>query len=82
MRVVPVAAAAQIAGSYRQTMAVATGIGAVSAVTGLLVSSYADATPGASTVLVAIACYVVAAVARSGVNRRQGSAEPSRTVAG
>jgi zinc transport system permease protein len=64
MTVVPVAAASQIARSYRGTMALASAIGIGSAASGLTASFYADLTPGSSIVLTAIACYVVAAVVR------------------
>ena len=60
MIIVPVAAAAQVASSYRQTMVIASAIGATSAIAGLLVATYADVTPGSSIVLTAIACYVIA----------------------
>lgn len=65
MMVIPVAAAAQVSRSYRQTLVRSSAIGAFSAVAGLLVAFYADSTPGASIVLVAIGCYGVAAVARA-----------------
>ena len=57
MMIVPVAAAARIATSYRQTMVLAAAIGAASAVLGLFVSVYADATPGSSIVLTAIGIF-------------------------
>ena len=57
MMIVPVAAAARVATSYRQTMILAAVIGAASAVIGLLVSVYADATPGSSIVLTAIVIF-------------------------
>jgi ABC-type Mn2+/Zn2+ transport system permease subunit len=47
MMVVPVAAATQVARSYRKTMLLGSLIGAASAVIGLLVAFYADTTPGA-----------------------------------
>jgi len=65
MMVVPVAAAAQVARSYRQTLLLASAIGALSAVVGLLLAFYADTTPGASIVVVAIGCYGVNAVLRA-----------------
>lgn len=65
MLVVPVAAAAQLARSYRGTMLGAAAIGAASAFIGLLAGFYADATPGASIVLSAIAAYAVAALIRT-----------------
>lgn len=65
MMVVPVAAAAQVARSYRQALLLASAIGALSAVVGLLLAFYADTTPGASIVVVAIGCYGVTAVLRA-----------------
>ncbi|EXF23917.1 ABC transporter [Nesterenkonia sp. AN1] len=62
MMVVPVAAATQIAGSYRATLAIASGIGALSAVLGLTTSYYGDFAPGAAIVVIAILCYLVTAV--------------------
>jgi zinc transport system permease protein len=60
MMVVPVAAAAQLASSYRGALALASGIGAASAVVGLLGAHYQDYAPGSAIVLVAIACYIAA----------------------
>lgn len=64
MMVVPVAAASQVARSYRGTMATAAGIGVGSALVGLTVAFYADYTPGASIVLTAIGWYALAVVGR------------------
>lgn len=73
MMVVPVAAASQIANSYRGTMATASAIGAGSAVIGLTFAFYADFTPGASIVLTAIGCHLVAMTVRT-VRDRTGEA--------
>lgn len=81
MMIVPVAAAAQLASSYRQTMVAASAIGAGSAVIGLVVSVYADATPGSSIVLTAIVVYIVAAVTGSFRRRAQDSRTAVRAVA-
>jgi zinc transport system permease protein len=59
MMVVPVAAAARLASSYLTTLALASAIGASSAVGGLLVAYYQDYSPGSTIVLVAIGSYVV-----------------------
>ncbi|MBA2528377.1 MAG: metal ABC transporter permease [Euzebyales bacterium] len=64
MMVVPVAAAAQVASSYRGTLCTASAIGALSALVGLLIAFYGDAPPGAAIVLVALGCYVAARLAR------------------
>lgn len=77
MMIVPVAAAAQVASSYRQTMMIAAGLGAFSAVAGLLFATYADATPGSSIVLTALCCYVLATLAATA--RRRTS---DRTIGG
>ncbi len=61
MMVVPVAAAAQIATSYRATLAIGSGIGALSAILGLAASYYGDFAPGAAIVVIAIFCYLIAA---------------------
>jgi len=71
MMIVPVAAASQVARSYRATMGIASGIGASSALVGLTVAFHADYTPGASIVLVAIGCYILAAAARQLRRRRR-----------
>lgn len=71
MMVVPVAAASQVARSYRGTMATAACIGAGSALVGLTVAFYADYTPAASIVLTAIAWYVLAVVGRGLRGRRR-----------
>jgi zinc transport system permease protein len=69
MMVVPVAAAARLARSYRGTLVLSSSIGAASAIAGLLVAFYADHTPGAAIVLTAIGCYVVAGWLRPALGR-------------
>lgn len=74
--VIPVAAASQVARSYRGTMVMAACIGAGSAVVGLTVAFYGDYTPGASIVLTAIACYIMAVATRA--VRGRGRPQPAR----
>jgi len=64
MMVVPVATAALVATSYRMTLLLASAVGGVCAVTGLLVSFYADLPTGAAIVLVTLAAYCVTAFLR------------------
>ena len=64
MMVVPVATAALVATSYRMTLWVASGVGGLCAVTGLLTSFYADVPTGAAIVLVALAVYCLTAFVR------------------
>ncbi|HSH23258.1 MAG TPA: metal ABC transporter permease [Acidimicrobiales bacterium] len=71
MMVVPVAAAAQLASSYRSTLWLASAIGAMSAVTGLLASYYGDYAPASAIVLVAIVSYLAASGWRSLSRRRR-----------
>lgn len=65
MMVVPVAAASRVASSYRGTMLTASAIGVTSALAGLAFAFYADYTPGASIVLVAIGAHVAAMAVRT-----------------
>jgi zinc transport system permease protein len=74
MLVVPVAAAARVARSYRGTMVLAAAVGGGSAQVGMTLAYYVDLTPGASIVLTAIGCYLVAAVARHVVERTRAHA--------
>lgn len=69
MMVIPVAAASQLARSYRGTMLGASAVGAASAVIGVLAAYYWDASTGAAIVLTAIACYIAASGARGIVRR-------------
>ena len=69
MMVVPVAAAAQLASSYRGTLLTASAVGSFSAVAGLLVAHYLDYSPGSAIVLTAIATYLVASGASAGARR-------------
>jgi zinc transport system permease protein len=71
MMVVPVAAASQVASSYRGTMVLASLIGIFSALAGLTAAFYVDLTPGASIVVIAILCYIVGATVRSARDRTQ-----------
>lgn len=62
LMVLPVASAMQVAGSYRQTMAVAVGLATSSTAVGLFVSYYLDTKPGATIVLlnvVVLVCVLV-----------------------
>lgn len=80
MMVVPVAAATEIATSYRATLAISSGIGALSSVLGLAASYYWNFAPGAAIVVVAIMFYVIAslgAVVSSWHGRREDAAVPA-----
>jgi zinc transport system permease protein len=64
MMVVPVATAALVATSYRMTLCIASAVGGVCAVVGLLASFYAEVPTGAAIVLVALAAYCLTALVR------------------
>lgn len=76
LMVVPVAAAAQVARSYRATLLLASAIGFVSAVAGLLAAFAADLAPGAAIVATAIVAHLVCSAARR-VGERRASAPPA-----
>ena len=63
LMVVPVAAAQQLTTSFRATRIAASAVGVAASVGGLVVAFYANVAPGASTVLLALGAFLVAAVA-------------------
>lgn len=81
MMVIPVATAALVAASYRATLLLSCVIGALSAVTGLLVAFYADAPTGAAIVLVALAGYGVTALTTGLVRSVRAGAGSRRRLA-
>ncbi|MFF3869197.1 metal ABC transporter permease [Micromonospora sp. NPDC001898] len=74
LMVVPVATAQQVTRGFRSTMAAAMTLGLFAAGSGVWVAANADTAPGASVVLLAIASFLVVAVAAAGwraVRRRR-----------
>jgi zinc transport system permease protein len=63
LMVVPVATVTQVAGSFRTAFAGAVGIGVASAIVGVIGSFYWDTPSGGTIVLVALAAFLVTAVA-------------------
>lgn len=63
LMVVPVAAAQQLSTSFRATLLGACGVGLTASVGGLVLAFYADVAPGASTVVLALGGFLVAALA-------------------
>ncbi|WP_433344073.1 metal ABC transporter permease [Micromonospora sp. CA-111912] len=77
LMVVPVATAQQVTRGFRSTMAAAMTLGLFAAGSGVWVAANADTAPGASVVLLAIASFLVVAVAGAGwraVRRRRTTA--------
>ncbi|MCU1587205.1 MAG: hypothetical protein JWN31_698 [Frankiales bacterium] len=66
LMVVPVATAQQLTRSFKATLVGACLLGAVASVSGLLLAFYADTPPGASTVVLALGGFLVAAVLSAG----------------
>jgi zinc transport system permease protein len=66
LMVVPVATAQQLTRSFKATLVGACLLGAAASVSGLLLAFYADTPPGASTVVLALGGFVVAAVLAAG----------------
>ncbi|MEO6204136.1 MAG: metal ABC transporter permease [Mycobacteriales bacterium] len=69
LMVVPVATAQQLTTSFRSTLVGACLIGILASVGGLVVAFYADVAPGASTVVLALAGFLVAAGVGTAVRR-------------
>ena len=69
LMVVPVATAQQLTRSFRSTLMGACLIGVLASVGGLVVAFYADVAPGASTVVLALAGFLVAAGVGTAVRR-------------
>ncbi|MEV0010269.1 metal ABC transporter permease [Streptomyces sp. NPDC047973] len=77
LMVVPVAAAQQIAKSFKVTFVLAVAIGTVVTLTGTVTSYYQDVPPGATIVLLAIAAFVLlTALAAPLARARAGRREP------
>jgi zinc transport system permease protein len=62
LMVVPVATAQQLSASFRSTLLGACAVGVLASVGGLVLAFYADVAPGASTVVLALGAFLVAAL--------------------
>ncbi|WP_436522635.1 metal ABC transporter permease [Actinoplanes sp. HUAS TT8] len=74
LMVVPVAAAQQLTRGFRSTMAVAMLIGVCAAGVGVVLAGQIDTAPGATTVLIALAAFLVTALAGALWHRRRATA--------
>lgn len=77
LMIVPVAAAELVSSSFRRTMTVAMAIGVTVCVSGLTITYFHDASPGATIVVLAIGVYALAAVARPFVARARARRSPA-----
>lgn len=76
LMVVPVATAQQFTRSFRSTFVTACLIGVTACLAGIVTSYHANVAPGATVVMLALAGFVVAAVAGTVLRRRQGVTAP------
>jgi zinc transport system permease protein len=84
LMIVPVAVAQLVAPSFRRTMTTAMAIGVVVCISGLTITYYQDASPGATIVVLAIGLYALTAALRplmSAVRRRPTFRDPHPDVA-
>lgn len=83
LMIVPVAVAQLVASSFRRTMLVAMTVGVVVCVTGLSITYFRDAAPGATIVMLTIGLYAVTAAVRPlvGRARRAAARDPHPDVA-
>lgn len=80
LMIVPVAVAQIVARSFGRTMAVASTVGVVVSVVGLLITYWNDVPPGATIVVLAIALYAATAVAHPVLARRRSAHDPHPDV--
>jgi zinc transport system permease protein len=66
LMIVPVATAQVVARSFVGTLAIATAVGVVTSVGGVVTSAYTSTPSGGTIILLAIACFAVATLARAG----------------
>jgi zinc transport system permease protein len=76
LMIVPVAVAQQVTHAFRRTMTVASVVGVVVCVAGLSITYWHNVSPGATIVVLAIAVYVLAALARPLLARRRPPHDP------
>ncbi|WP_125777230.1 metal ABC transporter permease [Antribacter gilvus] len=76
LMIVPVAVAQQLTHAFTRTMLTASVVGVVVCVTGLTITYWQNVSPGATIVVLAIAAYVVAVLARPLLTRRSPATDP------
>ncbi len=81
LMVVPVATSQQLTRGFRSTLLLAMGIGIVAALGGVLVSSYVNAAPGATIVLLALAAFAFAWPVGAFLRHRHQQTVPFEEVA-
>ena len=82
LMVVPVATAQQLTRAFRTTLLAAMAIGTLTSLGGVLVSAYVNVAPGATIVLLALACFAVAWPIGMVVRRQQRLNAPFASASG
>jgi zinc transport system permease protein len=76
LMVVPVATSQQLTRTFRTTLFASMGLGMLASLGGVVVSAYVDAAPGATIVLLALACFVAAYPVGVWLRRRDRLRQP------
>jgi zinc transport system permease protein len=76
LMVVPVATAQQLTRGFKTTLFLAMGLGMAASLGGVVVSAFEDVSPGATIVLLALACFVLAWPIGMALRRRRRIAAP------
>jgi zinc transport system permease protein len=74
--IIPVAAAQQITNSFKSTMFLASFLGLISSLAGLLISFFVDVPPGPTIVMVSLGIFAIMAIAAAPLKRREKPKAP------
>lgn len=75
--IIPVAAAQQVTNSFKSTMVLASLLGLVSSLSGLLISFFVDVPPGPTIVMIALAIFILMAIVASPFKRKARPTAPA-----
>lgn len=75
--IIPVAAAQQVTNSFKSTMVLASLLGLVSSLSGLLISFFVDVPPGPTIVMIALAIFILMSIAASPFKRKARPTAPA-----
>ncbi len=74
--IIPVAAAQQITNSFKSTMFLASFLGLISSLAGLLISFFVDVPPGPTIVMVSLGIFAIMAIAAAPLKRKEKPKAP------
>jgi len=78
LMIVPVAVAQQLTHSFGRTMLIASGVGVIVCLAGLIITYFFNVSPGATIVVIAIGLYLVASLIHPLLHHRRGGHRPAR----